>query len=83
VVLSLYNPSSAALRDPSSGLAELGSTVIIEWNAALERIAVKHGARVVPLRDLFEGHPERLSSDHFHPNAGGYQLIGRRVLEQL
>ncbi len=78
VLLTLYNPAR-----PGSGLSELGSEVVIEWNAAIERIAVKHGARAVPVRDLFEGHPDRLSADHFHPNAAGYRLIGARVLEQL
>lgn len=78
VLLTLYNPAGSA-----GGLSELGSEVIVDWNAAIERIAVRHGARAVPLRDLFDGHPERLSADHFHPNAAGYRLIGNRVLEQL
>lgn len=86
LLLSLYNPASSPTSPASGSPGELGalaSSVIIDWNASLERIAVRHGARVVPIRDLFEGHPDRLSSDHFHPDGAGYRLIAGRALEQL
>ena len=84
LLLTLYVPSGTA--PPGGGsesLAELSSEVVIDWNAAIERIAVRHGARAVPVRDLFESHPERLSADRFHPNAKGYELIGERESEAL
>jgi lysophospholipase L1-like esterase len=84
LVLTLYVPSAAARpRGDPSALAELGSEVVIDWNAAIERIAVRHEARAIPVRDIFEGHPDRLSPDRFHPNAKGYELVGERALEAL
>jgi len=73
-VLTLYDPFFAS---------SAGADVVIDWNAMISRRAVGAGALPIPLFDLFEGHPERLASDHFHPNARGYGLIARRVLDSL
>jgi len=77
VLLLLYNPFSDA------ELGAAGSPMIVDWNASAEKIALSHGVRTVPTFDLFEGRPERLSRDHFHPNEEGYRLIAQRVKEAL
>jgi lysophospholipase L1-like esterase len=77
VLLLLYNP----FGDAELGAA--GSPTIVDWNASAEKIALSHGVRTVPTFDLFEGRPERLSRDHFHPNEEGYRLIAQRVKEAL
>ena len=73
VLLLLYNPFGG------SELGEAGSAVIVDWNAAAQKIALSHGVETVPTFDLFESHPDRLSRDHFHPNEEGYTLIAERV----
>jgi lysophospholipase L1-like esterase len=77
VMLGLYNPFSSS----DSGAAASG--VIVDWNASIERIALRHGVRVVPVFDLFERRPDRLSPDRFHPNRGAYELVADRVLQAL
>ncbi|MGH9443338.1 MAG: GDSL-type esterase/lipase family protein [Thermoanaerobaculia bacterium] len=77
VVLGLYNPFS------SSSSGDLGSAVIADWNAAIEKIALRHRAASVPIFDLFERRPGRLSPDRFHPNRQGYELIADRVMQAL
>jgi len=77
VLLLLYNPYGDA------ELGAAGSPMIVDWNASAEKIALAHEVRTVPTFDLFEGHPERLSRDHFHPNEEGYRLIAQRVRDAL
>jgi lysophospholipase L1-like esterase len=77
VLLLLYNPFSDA------ELGAAGSPMIVDWNASAEKIALSHEVRTVPTFDLFDGHPDRLSRDHFHPNEEGYRLIAERVREVL
>jgi lysophospholipase L1-like esterase len=77
VILGLYNPFSSA---ESGGAASL---VVVDWNAAIEKIAFRHRVQTVPIFDLFERRPDRLSPDRFHPNRRGYELIAERVLQAL
>ncbi len=77
VLLLLYNPFGG------SELGAAGSALIVDWNAAAEKIALSHGVRTVPTFDVFENHPDRLSRDRFHPNEKGYRLIANRVHEAL
>ena len=77
LLLLLYNPFGEA------ELGAAGSATIVDWNAAAEKIALAHGVRTIPTFDIFEGHPERLSRDHFHPNEEGYRLIAGRVQEAM
>ena len=77
VMLGVYNPFS------SSEAGAAGSAVIADWNASLEKVALRHGVRVVPTLDLFERRPERLAPDRFHPDRIGYALIADRVLQVL
>jgi lysophospholipase L1-like esterase len=38
---------------------------------------------VIPTFDLFQGRPDRLASDRFHPNREGYRAIADRVIQTL
>lgn len=77
VLLLLYNPFGG------SELGEAGSSVIVDWNASAQKIALSHGVITVPTLDLFEGRADRLSRDRFHPNEEGYRLIAERVKQVL
>lgn len=77
LLLLLYNPFGA------SDLGTIGSSVIADWNAAAQKIALAHGVRAVPTFDIFDQHPDRLSADRFHPNEKGYRLIAGRVRDSL
>ena len=37
----------------------------------------------MPTADVFDGRPDRLSSDRFHPGAEGYSEIATRVFQTL
>lgn len=78
-VLGLYDPfggESAPLR--------VGASVILGWNAVLEETALSYpGVFVIPTFDLFQGRPDRLAVDRFHPNRKGYDAIAARVIQLL
>jgi lysophospholipase L1-like esterase len=42
-----------------------------------------HDCLVVPIADLFEGRPDRLAADGFHPGPSGYDEIAGRVVSTL
>ena len=77
VLLLLYNPFE------ESGAGAAGSPLIVDWNAEATKIALEHSVRAVPTFDLFDGHPDRLARDKFHPNEEGYRLISERVKQVL
>ncbi|HET7451557.1 MAG TPA: GDSL-type esterase/lipase family protein [Thermoanaerobaculia bacterium] len=77
VYLLLYNP----FEESTAGTA--GSPLIVDWNAEAQKIALDNGVRAVPTFDLFDGHPDRLARDKFHPNEEGYKLIAERVRQVL
>jgi lysophospholipase L1-like esterase len=76
-ILGLYDPLAR------SGPAAAGSAVVLDWSSMIARVAAAHEALAVPTFDLFEGRADRLSPDHFHPNADGYRLIAERVRQTL
>jgi lysophospholipase L1-like esterase len=79
VVIGLYNP----LGTPGPEGA-LGRSVILEWIDTQEQAALAiANVRVVPTFDLFDGRPDRLAADRFHPNKAGYALITERILQVL
>jgi lysophospholipase L1-like esterase len=80
VYVGLYN----AFYDVAE-MRAIASEVVAEWNDYAFRLALADGnATVVPTYDLFEFNlTDYLSSDHFHPNALGYERISGRVVESL
>lgn len=79
VYIGLYNP----FYDVTD--ARTFSEQILEWNDYAHKLATADGnATVVPTYDLFESNVEAyLSSDHFHPNAQGYERIAQRIVQAL
>lgn len=60
-----------------------------EFNAIIHELADEHGAAVVPMKAYFEAaSPNRLVGnslmlEHLHPNARGYQLMGRAFFDTM
>lgn len=60
-----------------------------EFNAIIHALAKKHGVPVVPMKSYFEAaSPNRLIGnalmlEHLHPNARGYQLMGRAFFDTM
>jgi lysophospholipase L1-like esterase len=80
VVIGLYDPFGGA----GTGPGRLGSSVILQWNTLLVETALAYpNVFVVPTFDLFQGRPDRLAADRYHPNRAGYAEIARRVLQVL
>jgi lysophospholipase L1-like esterase len=74
----LYNPF------PETFDKRLAKETLLKWNVALEEASYSvSGATVVPTADLFDGRPDRLSSDRFHPGPNGYGEIASRILSTL
>ena len=62
----------------------MAKETLLKWNVALEEASYSvSGASVVPTADLFDGRPDRLSSDRFHPGPNGYGEIASRILSTL
>lgn len=78
-VLGLYNPFGG-----DSAAARAGSSVILSWNSVLQETALSFpGVFLIPTFDLFQGHPERLAVDRFHPNRKGYDAIAARMAQLI
>ncbi len=77
VMLGLYNPFSSTVS------GDAASAIVVDWNAAIDKIALRYRVRTIPVFDLFEDRPERLSPDRFHPNRKAYEMIADRVLQAL
>jgi len=78
-LIGLYNPFGGA--GPEGSLVR---AVLLEWTGSAERAALAFAdVRVVPTFDLFDGRPDRLAADRFHPNGKGYALIAERILQVL
>ncbi|OPA73229.1 GDSL family lipase [Paenibacillus selenitireducens] len=80
VYIGLYNP----LADIQS-MRQIGDTVVQRWNNLAAATINKHpNMTLVPTADLFQAAlPSYISSDHFHPNALGYEQIAYRVIQGL
>ncbi|WP_455662415.1 GDSL-type esterase/lipase family protein [Pradoshia sp.] len=77
--ISLYNPFE--------DLTILGDTsqFVIDWNYQLQMLASQYESLVIiPVFDLFQGQvKEFLYTDHFHPNAKGYEAIAERLTQAI
>jgi lysophospholipase L1-like esterase len=75
------------LYDPFVSDAEgrrLAREVLLRYNTALAEASFSvPGALLVPVYDLFEERPDRLSPDRFHPGPSGYDEIAQRVLATI
>lgn len=74
-LMGLYNPFSD-LED-----SDLSSKVVRDWNNESAEISAGFNHTIfVPTYDIFQQNVQTfLYSDHFHPNAKGYQLMAERV----
>lgn len=76
-----------ALYDPFGGSGpggRLGASVILRWNDVIAETALAYpNTSVVPTFDLFDGRPDRLANDRFHPNRNGYAAIAIRMVQLL
>jgi lysophospholipase L1-like esterase len=78
-LLGLYDPSA-----DSGAERRIEREELLRWNVALEEASFTvPGCLAVPIADLFEGRPDRLARDHFHPGPTGYDEIAARVLSTL
>ncbi len=78
-LLGLYDPFGDA-----GPAGRLGASVILGWNTVIEETALSFPAiLLVPTFDLFEGRPDRLAADRFHPNRKGYAAIALRMSQLL
>jgi lysophospholipase L1-like esterase len=78
LLLGLYDPFG-----PAAG-SRLGGSVILRWNDVIAETALSTpGTRAVPSFDLFDGRPDRLAVDKFHPNRKGYAAIAARMVQLL
>jgi lysophospholipase L1-like esterase len=77
-ILGLYDPF------PEGFDRRMARQTLLKWNVALEEASFGvENALVVPTADVFDGRPDRLSSDRFHPGAEGYAEIAARVIQTL
>jgi lysophospholipase L1-like esterase len=79
LIVGLYDPFG--IGGPAG---RLGSSVVLQWNTIQTETALAFpGVTVVPTFDLFEGRPDRLAVDKFHPNRHGYAAIAARMVQVL
>ena len=77
-ILGLYDPF------PKGFDRKMARSTLLKWNVALEEASNGvENALVVPTADVFDGRPDRLSPDRFHPSAEGYAEIAARVFQTL
>ena len=77
LLLGLYDPFSG-----QAGPGRLGSSVIVQWNTLATETALGFpNVNVVPSFDIFQGRPDRLAADKYHPNREGYRRIAERMLQ--
>lgn len=78
-LVGLYDPGAGADLD-----RQAGRRTLLLWNTAFEELSLdQDGVLVVPIADLFDGRPDRIASDRFHPGPSGYDEISARVVSTL
>lgn len=78
-LLGLYQPFGGEGRE-----SRVGESVVLSWNSVLAETALGYAnVAAVPVFDLFQGRPDRLATDRFHPNRQGYRAIADRVIQTL
>ena len=65
--------SVSTTPSPKASTGRWRAQTLLKWNVALEEASIGvENALVVPTADVFDGRPDRLSPDRFHPGAEGY-----------
>jgi lysophospholipase L1-like esterase len=78
-LLGLYQPFGGEARE-----LRVGESLVLSWNSVLAETALGYSnVTAVPVFDLFQGRPDRLATDRFHPNRDGYRAIADRVVQTL
>lgn len=78
-LLGLYQPFGGQGRE-----GRIGESLVLSWNSVIAETALGFpNVAAVPVFDLFQGRPDRLATDRFHPNRDGYRLIAERVVQTL
>lgn len=78
-LLGLYNPFPT-----DASTVRVAREALLRWNVAIEEASFSEtGVVVVPIADVFEERPDKLSPDRFHPGPQGYDEIAHRVLSSL
>jgi lysophospholipase L1-like esterase len=78
-LLGLYQPFGGEGRE-----SRVGESLVLSWNSVLAETALGYAnVAAVPVFDLFQGRPDRLATDRFHPNRQGYRAIADRVIQTL
>lgn len=80
VYTGIYNPFSAYFPNLT-----VDNNIIHRWSRTGKQVTAQFpNTAYVRTYDIFEGKTKELiSSDHFHPNAKGYDLIGQRVMKAI
>lgn len=90
--IRVINPDArviyVGLYHPFADLKELllpGNIAVSTWNHAAQQVVNSDSNMVmVPTFDLFQGKLDvYLSSDHFHPNGKGYEVIAERIVQGI
>ncbi len=78
-VLGLYQPFGGEGREIS-----VGESLVLAWSSLIAETALGFSnVHVIPVFDLFQGRPDRLAPDRYHPNREGYRAIAARVIQTL
>jgi lysophospholipase L1-like esterase len=78
-VLGLYQPFTGSSRE-----TRVGASLALAWSTLIAETALGYSnVSAVPVFDLFQGRPDRLASDRFHPNREGYRAIADRVIQTV
>lgn len=80
VYVSLYNPFTD-LKE----MKGIGNRALSSWNLLTSEVLASYDRTlVVPTFDLYVNNGGLyLSSDHFHPNQDGYQIIAERIAQSI
>ncbi|MBM7602542.1 lysophospholipase L1-like esterase [Metabacillus crassostreae] len=79
-LIGFYNPFDRYFGD-----IEEMQMIIDDWNSSGQILTQQYDyVNYIPIADLFvDSDIELLSEDHFHPNSSGYNLMAKRILENI
>ncbi|OAS85998.1 SGNH/GDSL hydrolase family protein [Metabacillus litoralis] len=79
-LIGFYNPFDRYFAD-----VEEFQTIVDDWNESSKFVTEEfENVNYIPTSDLFiDSDIELLANDYFHPNATGYKLMAKRILENM